>query len=133
MIVLDTHILVWATNNDGQLGRETRALIDRHWRNGNVCVSALTFWEAGLLQERNRLRLGSPIHEWRDSLIAAGLTELPLNGAIALRALDLSSLPYDPADRFIVATALVHNAALVTADEKLLNWRHALERHDGTV
>ena len=34
------------------------------------------------------------------------------------------------ADRFIVATALVHGAALVTADQRLLDWCHGLERHD---
>jgi len=49
---------------------------------------------------------------------------------VAVRALDLSDLHDDPADRFIVATALVHGAALMTADERLLDWHHAMERHD---
>ena len=50
--------------------------------------------------------------------------------SVALRALDLAGMPADPADRLIVATALEHHASLVTADEKLLAWRHGLERHD---
>jgi PIN domain nuclease of toxin-antitoxin system len=133
VILLDTHILVWAAGNERKLGRKARTLIEKHWKNGEVAVSTLTFWEAGMLQERGRLQLVATAREWRDQLLAAGLTELPLTGPIALRALDLSGLPGDPADRFIVATALEHGTALVTADEKLLNWRHALERHDGTA
>lgn len=130
MIVLDTHVLVWAASDDRKLGRKARALIDQQWAIGRVAVPAIAFWEVGLLQERSRLRLPSTVREWRDSVLAAGAIELPLDGTVALRAIDLAGLHDDPADRFIVATALVHEAALVTADERLLAWRHAMERHD---
>ena len=133
MIVLDTHALVWADNADPKLGRKARALIDRSWANGEVAVPAIAFWEVGLLQARRRLKLPMSIREWRDAVLAAGVIELPLDGATAVRALDLAGLHQDPADRFIVATALVHNAALMTADERLLDWRHVMERHDARV
>ena len=130
MIVLDTHVLIWAASDDRKLGRKARALIDRSWSTGNIAVPAIAFWEAGLLQARRRLQLPSPLREWRDALLTAGVHELPLDGAIAVRSLDLSGLHDDPADRFIVATALVHGATLMTADDRLLDWRHPLERHD---
>lgn len=130
MIVLDTHVLVWAASDDRKLGRKARALIDQLWTAGKVAVPAIVFWEVGLLHARRRLRLPSPVREWRDTVLAAGAIELPLDGMVAVRALDLAGLHDDPADRFIVATALVHEAALVTADERLLDWRHAMERHD---
>ena len=130
MIVLDTHVLVWADSDDRKLGRKARALIDQLWVIGKVAVPAIAFWEVGLLQARRRLDLPASVREWRDAVLAAGAIELPLDGAIAVRALDLSGLHDDPADRFIVATALVHGAALMTADERLLDWRHAMERHD---
>lgn len=130
MIVLDTHVLVWAASDDRKLGRKARALIDQLWAIGKVAVPAIAFWEVGLLQARGRLRLPSPVREWRDAVLAAGAIELPLDGVTAVRALELSGLHDDPADRFIVATALVNGAALVTADERLLDWRHAMERHD---
>ena len=133
VIVLDTHVLVWAVGADRKLGRKARALIDRHWAAGKVGVPAIVFWEIGLLQARRRLDLPSHVREWREELLLAGLIELPLEGMVAVRALDLDGLPDDPADRFIVATALVHGAALMTADEKLLNWRHAMERHDARI
>ena len=130
MIVLDTHVLVWAVGDDRKLGRKARAMLDQLWTIGEVAVPAIAFWEVGLLQARRRLQLPSPVREWRDAVLVAGVIELPLDGAIAVRALDLSGLHDDPADRFIVASALVHGATLMTADERLLDWRHALERHD---
>jgi PIN domain nuclease of toxin-antitoxin system len=130
VIVLDTHVLVWADSDDRKLGRKARALIDQLWAIGKVAVPAIAFWEVGLLQARRRVDLPTSLRDWRDAILAAGVIELPLDGAIAVRALDLSGLHEDPADRFIVSTALVHGAALMTADERLLDWNHALERHD---
>jgi PIN domain nuclease of toxin-antitoxin system len=130
VIVLDTHALIWADTDDRKLGRKARALIDRLWPLGKVAVTAISFWEVGLLQARRRLRLPVSLREWRDAVLDAGAVELPLDGAVAMRALELSGLHDDPADRFIVASAIVHGAALVTADERLLDWRNALERYD---
>jgi PIN domain nuclease of toxin-antitoxin system len=130
VIVLDTHVLVWAVTDERKLGRKARASIDRLWATGKVAVAAISFWEVGLLQARRRLDLPTSVREWRDAILAAGAIELPLDGAIALRALDLTGLHNDPADRFIVATALVHDATLMTADDRLLEWRHPLDRHD---
>lgn len=130
MIVLDTHVLLWAVGDDRKLGRKTRALINRRWVNGELAVPAIAFWEVGLLEARGRLSFSTPVREWRNAVLAAGTVELPLDGNIALRALDLAGLHDDPADRFVVATALAHEATLVTADERLLSWPHSLERQD---
>ena len=90
MIVLDTHVLVWAASDDRKLGRKARALLDQLWAIGKVAVPAIAFWEVGLLQARRRLDLPTSVREWRDAVLAAGAIELPLDGAIAVRALDLS-------------------------------------------
>jgi PIN domain nuclease of toxin-antitoxin system len=64
----------------------------------------------------------------REEILRGGIIELALTGDIALRAADLGNLPAHPADRFIVATAIIHGATLMTADERLLKWKHGLER-----
>ena len=66
-------------------------------------------------------------------MISAGLLELPLTGDIALRAVELENLHGDAADRFIAATAAVHNATLMTADETLLDWRSKVRRQNAEV
>jgi PIN domain nuclease of toxin-antitoxin system len=133
MIVLDTHVLLWAAGDDRRLGRKARALIKRTWSAGEVAVPTIAFWETGLLQARGRVRLSMPVTEWRQALLAAGIVELPLDGSIAVPALELTGLHDDPADRFIAATAVVHGATLVTADERLLAWRHPSARQDARL
>jgi hypothetical protein len=39
-----------------------------------------------------------------------------------------SILHGDPADRFITATAIAHDATLITADHRLLRWRGKVKR-----
>jgi PIN domain nuclease of toxin-antitoxin system len=61
-------------------------------------------------------------------MLAAGIRELPLTGEIAILAGELENLHGDPADRVIVATAIAHDATLMTADANLLRWKHRLKR-----
>ncbi len=63
-------------------------------------------------------------------MLSEGASELPLTGEIAILAGELEGLHGDPADRFIVATAITHDAMLVTADDRLLQWRHGLRRNN---
>lgn len=130
MIVLDTHVLVWARADERGLGRKARTLLELRWKTGEVAVCAISFWEAALLQARGRLELPTAADVWRADLLADGLVELAVDGDGAVRAVGLGGLPNDPADRLIIATALQHGAALVTADERLLAWPHPMVRHD---
>jgi PIN domain nuclease of toxin-antitoxin system len=69
VIVLDTHVLVWADNDDRKLGRKARARIHQLWPSGDVAVPAIAFWEVGLLQARGRLRLPTSVRVWREALV----------------------------------------------------------------
>jgi len=83
-------------------------------------VSTVSTWEIALLVARGRLGLGVPVREWvarAESL--PGLQFLPLDNALAIRAVELPDLHGDPADRFIVASAEYLGATLVTRDERL--------------
>jgi len=130
VILLDTHVLAWMDTDDRKMGRRTRTLIAREWDKGQVAVAAISFWEIGSLADRGRIKLPVSVAAWREELLAAGLAEIHLDGDIALRSLELQGLAPDPADRMIAATALACRATLVTADERLLDWEHALPRHD---
>jgi PIN domain nuclease of toxin-antitoxin system len=55
---------------------------------------------------------------------------MELTAEIAVWASDLENLPSDPFDRLIVATALVQQAILLTADQAILSWSGPVKRQD---
>jgi PIN domain nuclease of toxin-antitoxin system len=132
VILLDTHAAIWFVEANRALGTRSRSLADRAARAGELAISAISFWELALLIAKGHVRSRRSAAEHRTTIITAGIAELPLTGDIALRAVDLDGLPSDPADRFIVATAILHRATLITADAKLLAWRHDLSRQDAS-
>lgn len=132
MILLDTHTLIWLVENDPQLGSAARQHIAEAEKQQAVAVSAISFWEIALLLRKQRLTLVSTAANWRDIALKLGVVELPLLGSIAITAAALDLHP-DPADRFIVATALAQTATLLTADEKILGWQGPLLRQDARL
>jgi PIN domain nuclease of toxin-antitoxin system len=81
-------------------------------------VSAITFWELEMLAQAGRVRLGLSVSEARDLVLRTNVTEVPVDGVVAMTAARLG-MHGDPGDRFIAATALVHGATLMTGDAKL--------------
>jgi PIN domain nuclease of toxin-antitoxin system len=96
-----------------------------------ITVSAVSFFgRSPLLISKGRLRSVDSAAETRRLILGTGAMELPLTGDVAILAGELDGLHADPADRFIAATAIAHHATLLTADERLLQWRHSLRRHN---
>lgn len=132
MILLDTHALLWLDRDDPALGATSRERIAAAWSSGEVAVSAISFWEVAMLAARGRVSLRQPPQSWRLDWLQAGLEEIALDGSVALGAVALEAFHPDPADRFIVATALARGATLLTADRAILEWPAALLRCDAT-
>jgi PIN domain nuclease of toxin-antitoxin system len=131
-VILDTHTLLWVDRNDSKLGAMARLQIEADWRAGLLVVSAISFWEATMLAERDRISLPTSPERWRANWLRAGLVEIPIDGRIALQSCQLTNFHRDPADRFIVATALDRNLPLMTADKKILEWEGTLNRLDAS-
>ena len=132
MILLDTHALVWMNQDDAALGKAARRIVQTAWDAEKLAVSAISFWECEMLHLAKRVRLLQPPIAWRTQLLAAGLIEFPVDGEIAMLSVHLDLPHEDPADRMIVATAISKGAALMTADTKLLKWKHPLKRYDAS-
>jgi PIN domain nuclease of toxin-antitoxin system len=130
-LLLDTHVLVRFLEGAGRVGKRTRAILDRA-ATDELTVSAISFWEVAMLVEHRQLELAASTAEWRKQVLGYGITEIPVDGSIALRAASLVGLQPDPAERLIVATALEEGATLVTADQRTLEWQGRLARLDAT-
>ena len=129
MILLDTHAAVWLAIERG-LGTQSQRLADEALAEDRLAVSGFSFWEMAMLIAKGRLRTLKSASEERAKLLSAGLVEIPVTGEIVIAAAELTGLNGDPADRIIAATAIAHDATLITADSNLLKWRHRLRRQD---
>ncbi len=133
MILLDTHTLVWLVEGSDRFSGTVRTMIDQALADEKLAVSAITFWEVAMLLNKKRLGLVLPVSVWHKNLLDSGLLEIPVTGAIGIRAANLDNFHGDPADRIITATALMHSALLVTADTKILSWPGLTHKRDPGV
>jgi PIN domain nuclease of toxin-antitoxin system len=129
VILLDTHVAVWVSTGT-MFGKRSVSIVKRALAEGQVAISAISFWEIAMLVAKRRLRALKSASDQRAKILNAGIRELALHGEICILAGELEDLHADPADRLIAATAIAHDATLVTADERLLRWRHALRRQN---
>lgn len=121
-LLLDTNALLWLSSGSVRLGPRAGAAIEAAVSAGEAAFSAISVWETAMLVRKGRYGLDIPIDRWCADLIAAGLSELPLDAAAAGQAAELPDLHEDPADRMIAATAMRLGAQLVTSDARLIAW-----------
>lgn len=121
MIVLDTHALLWWVSDCSRLPARARREVSGALRLGAIAVSAISLFEIATAVRRERLALQMRLEDWlADLRRIAELRVEPVSAEIAAIAGTLAdTIPGDPADRIIVATALALNAKLLTADRKL--------------
>lgn len=127
MILLDTHVLVWFSIGDEELGIRARDLIVAAAKRRETAVSPISFWEAAMLTRKNRIDLGMPVATWVSRIMSSsGPVLLALTPSIAVSAGELpKDIHGDPADRIIVATARAHGCMLITSDRKILSYAKA--------
>jgi PIN domain nuclease of toxin-antitoxin system len=118
---LDTHVLVWWVSGLRPLSPRARRSVSEALKSGPLLASAISIFEIVTAARRGRLVLGAPVSAWLHDLGRLPdlrIEPVTLEVAQLAGALD-DSLPGDPADRIIVATARATGAKIVTADERL--------------
>lgn len=116
-ILLDTSALFRWTVEPDKLTQTARQTIDSASR---VLVSSISIWEIGIKARKEKLTLHGTLAEYIELLEQAERVELlPVTTAIWFKTVELDWDHKDPADRVIVATALLHNCPLVTSDGEI--------------
>ncbi|HZF01490.1 MAG TPA: type II toxin-antitoxin system VapC family toxin [Methylomirabilota bacterium] len=111
----DTHALIWAMEDDPQLSGVARILAAQRSQNA---ICGISLWEVACLTDKKRIKLSIPLAHWMNKVIER-LPVLNITGDIAARCYALGKFHGDPADRIIVATALVHRLTIITKDGKI--------------
>ncbi|MFA7322123.1 MAG: type II toxin-antitoxin system VapC family toxin [Dokdonella sp.] len=119
--MLDTHVLIWWLTGGTSLSRAAKLAVAKAAKENQVAASAISVLEIVTAVRRGRLEFSSPVEQWLTDV--RRLPELrfePVSAEIAQLAGSFGEdMHGDPADRIIAATAVILNAALITADGKL--------------
>lgn len=118
-LVLDTHAFIWWIGAlPGLTPKQLRALDTTLADDETVGLAAISAWEIARLVARGRIRADEDTI--RRHLANPALELLPLTPAIAFESTRLQrTVPQDPADQLIIATARVHGVPLLTADGEI--------------
>jgi PIN domain nuclease of toxin-antitoxin system len=119
VILLDSHVLIWAVADSKRLSKEAASVIRRARRGDGVAVSAITIWEIARLLATGKVSgyatIEASLHEF-----LAGVAIRPITEEIAILGAQFpEEYPRDTADRIIGATARAESLTLVTADERI--------------
>jgi PIN domain nuclease of toxin-antitoxin system len=119
VILLDTHVLVWAVDDSKQLSRAAASAIRRARHDGGLAVSAITVWELASLLVKGRIRAYGTV-EASVRLLLEEVAVRPITPEIAALAAQFpDDYSRDPADRLIGGTARAEGLTLVTRDENI--------------
>lgn len=113
-LLLDTHLLLWAAGQPGQLPIAARQLIEDP--QNELMFSPASLWEVAIKRGLGRSDFCVDPHLLRRGLLDNGYGELPITSEHAVAIDGLPPLHKDPFDRILVAQALVEGIALLTAD-----------------
>ncbi len=119
MLLLDTHILLWWIN--GAVGKLPESMVATIEDSESVAVSAISCFEIEWLARHGRIELEISLDDWFSSVFfEAGVNCIPITAEVARLAASLPEHHKDPQDRLIIATSIIHNLPVVSADKQFL-------------
>ena len=116
-LLLDTHVLLWATLKPELLPQRLQVqLVDPAH---TLILSAATAWELSIKHRLGKLPEAEPLLAFTDVARQLGAGVLSISAAHAVHAGALDWAHRDPFDRMLVAQALLEGYRLVTLDDHI--------------
>ncbi len=120
ILLLDTHILLWAAYSPDRLSQRARELLQTPEH--TLAFSAASMWEVAIKSGLNRPEFTVAPAVLRRGLIESGYTELDVTSAHAVAVASLPAIHGDPFDRMLVAQARVEGFTLLTMDSRVADY-----------
>ena len=116
-ILLDTHVLIWALENNPGLSDSARNSITR--ASNMVFVSSVSIWEIAIKRSLGKLEAPDNLQE---EIKLHRFTPLFISYDHAELAGKLPDIHKDPFDRMLIAQAIIEKLKLVTRDKLIARY-----------
>ena len=120
LVLLDTHILLWAAYSPENLSAKAREWITA--QENTLLFSAASIWEVAIKSSLGREDFTADANLLRRGLSENGYSELPITAAHAAGVSGLPPIHQDPFDRILIAQARSEGVPLLTADSRILEY-----------
>ena len=117
MILVDTHLLLWAAFEPDRLS--TKAVKTLQSREFPLAFSLATLWEVAIKTSLGRADFSVDPGLLHRALLAEGFVEWPIKTPHLVRVATLPWVHRNPFDRLLVAQAMEDGLSLLTADATL--------------
>ena len=117
VLLLDTHILLWALDAPERLPPDVAAQIESP--ETMVYFSAASIWEIAIKMALGKVDFHFSPEDIAQAAKETGFVELPVSAAHGAKVAHLPPHHRDPFDRLLIAQALLMPAQLLTADSAL--------------
>ena len=117
-LLLDTHILIWASKNNPKLSKSAKNLILNE--DNDIYFSTAAIWE--LIIKKNTGKFDIDIKSFVDALYNMNFFELPIEMEHIFKLEELENYHKDPFDRIMIAQALAEPIKLLTHNKILLQY-----------
>jgi PIN domain nuclease of toxin-antitoxin system len=119
-MLLDTCALLWLVEGGRKISRPVLRQIEA---SPSLCISAISAFELARKVHDGKLKLSDPVTVWiNDALEHHGISTLPVDLEVCVKAAGLPPIHADPCDRFIIATALLNELPVVTSDSRFVEY-----------
>jgi PIN domain nuclease of toxin-antitoxin system len=125
-LLLDTHLLLWASDRPEKLSDQARRLLNDS--DNALVFSVASLWEVAIKQSLNRSDFRADARLLRRGLLDNGYDELAVTGAHAVALDSLPPLHNDPFDRILLAQAKVEGITLLTSDDRVAQYPGAIRK-----
>lgn len=123
MILLDTCAVIWDALDRQQLTEKAQNAINKADKFNALIISDISIWEIAMLVQKERIKIDTTASGFTNLYLQArNISVVQISPEIAELSVNFGpEITKDPADRIISATSIIHNAQLVTADQKLIS------------
>jgi PIN domain nuclease of toxin-antitoxin system len=125
LLLLDTHVLLWAAGQPDKLPEAARARLEDPAE--ALAFSVASLWEIVIKRSLEREDFRVEPGRLRRGLLDAGYREIAIVSEHAIAVGNLPPLHRDPFDRMLIAQSTVEGAVLLTVDPLVAQYPGRIE------